>query len=227
MTASLTLPIFKEEWPEFARVASRRTFKRRGEIFRQGDEAEAVYFISRGSVKLRRTEFDGREIIVNMRSSGQLLGVATAIAQKPYEASAVALSECVTERIPVGAFIELIKNDAQLCWRVTQMACRNSLAIVGHLTRIADLPARQHLERLLRQFLSEQYGGNIPPNDARLSLPLSDKEIAQTLSVTPQYVSEVFKQLIEEDIARREGRKRLMIIYPQRLWRFVERVNHA
>jgi len=225
MTTSFTLPIFKEEWPEFAGVAARMAFKKRAEIFRQGDEVEAVYYVSRGWVKMVRGDYHGREVIVSLRKPGRMLGLATAIAETPYEMSAVASSDCALERIPIGAFTELIGKDSNLCRRVTKLACRSSLEIAAHLMRINELSVREHLEYLLCEFLSEQYGGNLPPKDAPLRLPVSDKEIARMLSTSPQTLCETFRELFEEGVARREGRSGLKISAPQRLRRSTDPVR--
>lgn len=225
MSASLTLPIFKEEWPEFAGVAERKAFKKRAEIFRQGDEVEAVYFVSRGCVKMVRGEYHGREVIVSLRKPGRLLGVATAIAETPYEMSAVASSECAVERIPIGAFNELIEKDNNLCHRATKTACRNSLEVAAHLMRINELSVREHLEYLLCEFLSEQYGEKLPSKDVPLRLPVSDREIARMLSTCPQTLCETFRELFEEGVAQRAGRRRLTISAPQRFRRSVEPVR--
>ncbi len=222
MTQSLMVPIFKEEWPEFVSVATRKAFKKRAEIFRQGDDVEAVYFVSWGCVKMVRSEYNGREVIVSLRYPGRLLGVATAIAEMPYEMSAVASSDCALERIPIGAFNELIEKDNRLFRRVAKAACRNSLEITAHLMRINELSVREHLEYLLCEFLLEQYGGNLPPKDAPLRLPISDRDIARMLSTCPQTLCETFRDLFEEGVAQREGRKRLTISAPQRLRRSVD-----
>jgi len=225
MPTTPTPPIFREQWPEFASVAARMMIKRRAVIFHQGDEVEAVYFISRGDVKLPRVEVGGREVILSLRRPGAMLGVATAIAEKPYEMSAVASSECVIERIPIGAFAEIVKNDKHLCWRVAQVACRNSLEIAAHMTRINELSARERLEYVLGQFLSEQCGDAAPSSGVRLSLPVSDKEMAQMISVAPQYLCEILAELMGEGVVRREGRKRLDVIASQRLQRLDRGAN--
>lgn len=211
-------PIFRGQWPEFASVAKRMKFKRRAEIFHQGDDPEAVYFISLGDVKLPRVEVGGREVILSLRRPGDLLGVATAIAGKSYEMSAVTSSECVIERIPIGVFNEMVKNDKHLCWRVAQVACRNSLEIAAHMMRINELTAREHLEYVLGQFLSEQCGDAAPSSGVRLSLPVSDREMAQMISIAPQYLCEILAELMGEGVVRREGRKRLEVVAPRHLW---------
>lgn len=226
MPTTPTPPIFREQWPEFASVARRMKFKRRAEIFHQGDDPEAVYFISLGDVKFPRVEVGGREVILSLRRPGDLLGVATAIAGKSYEMSAVTSSECVIERIPLGVFTEMSRNDAQLCWRVMQIACRNNLEIAAHLTRINELSAREHLEYVLGQFLSEQHGDGAPSSGVRLSLPVSDREVAQMISIAPQYFCELLAELMEEGVVRREGRKRLEVVAPRHLWRFTEPFLH-
>lgn len=162
-----------------ADFAKKQIVRKKKEIFRQGDEPEAVYFITRGIVKLSYGDSEGREVTVNLRHSGELIGVATAIVQTEYDLSAVALTDCSLLRIPVSNFIEATRNDAHLSWRVNQMNCRNLMSLNARLTRIARLSARQHLEHLLWHFLLEQYRGyvvNLPSANILITLPISDRD---------------------------------------------------
>lgn len=91
--------------------------------------------------------------------------------------------------------------------------------------RINELSVREHLEYWLHEFLSEQYGESLPPKDAPLRLPVSDRELARMLSTSPQTLCEALKELFEEGVAQREGWRRLTIPAPQRFGRSVDPVR--
>src|SRR5438093_2109670 len=69
------------------------------ELFRQGDAAREVFHLGQGLVKLRRTQPDGVEAIVGLRSGGWSLGAAAAVLGKTYATTAVTASRCSVSRL--------------------------------------------------------------------------------------------------------------------------------
>src|SRR5690348_16253149 len=76
----------------------------------QGYVAEDVYLVERGIVKLTRISEDGKELIVGLRSSGWLLGSASAVLGVPNPVSITALNQCQLRYLPADSFIELVKT---------------------------------------------------------------------------------------------------------------------
>jgi CRP-like cAMP-binding protein len=58
-------------------------------------------------------------------------------------------------------------------------------------------------------------------NMRRLRLPLKRKEIARMINISPQYVSELLTELVEEDVLRRNGRE-LIIVDQNGLWHEID-----
>src|ERR1700742_2512059 len=86
------------------------------ELYRQGGQAQDVYFIDRGLIKLTHLCAGGEELIVDLRSSGWILGAASAIIRQPLNVSAVTLTTCHLRRISKGTFLSLLDTDPQFCW---------------------------------------------------------------------------------------------------------------
>jgi len=53
-------------------------------LFRQGDSAESMYLIKMGSIKLWKIAPDGRELILDIRKAGDLLGEGVLIEEAEY-----------------------------------------------------------------------------------------------------------------------------------------------
>src|SRR5262245_49627170 len=84
-------------------------------LFVQGNEAQEVFRIERGLVKLSHLDEDGQELIVGLRSKGQWLGTASAIVQESHPVTAITVSNCSLSIIPSEIFLQLAKADAQFC----------------------------------------------------------------------------------------------------------------
>jgi len=186
------------------------------ELFQQGSPAQEVYFVDRGLVKLIHLEQDGRELIVDLRSPGWLLGAASVIAQKPHAVTAVTLTKCHLRHLPAQLFLSLLKADAQLSWQLHQMHSREVCDQVTRVVQLGCLSARHRLENLLWQLISALELSGLQ-REVRLQLPLKHQEIAELIVVTPAYLSRLFSQLEAENILQRK-KGWLVISDPQALW---------
>src|SRR5882672_10324798 len=105
----------------FESVAPLQAYSAGVEIFSQGDQARDVYCMEGGLIKLLRVEGDGRELIVDLRSSPWYLGSAAVIVQKPHPVTAITLTRCSLRRIREDVFITLLKTDFEFTWHFLQI----------------------------------------------------------------------------------------------------------
>ena len=203
----------QESWQK---SASQQIFHSVTEIFRQGDTPQAVWFISSGEVKLVRMESEGQQLIVNLRSAGRWLGLASAIRQARYDFTALPLTKCSLQCLPIGTFRRILKADLEFARLIARALADNIIELYERATQIANITARQRLEQYLWRALKER-GLNGNGDEVRLRLPRNYKEIARMVDVTPQYISELLKEMEEEGLLRRDGRN-LTIVDRRRLW---------
>jgi CRP-like cAMP-binding protein len=107
----------QERWQK---SASQHTFYSVTEIFRQGDMPQAVWFINSGGVKLVRLEPEGQQLIINLRSAGRWLGLASAIKQARYDFPALPLTKCSLQCLPIRTFRQILKTDLEFAGRIAQ-----------------------------------------------------------------------------------------------------------
>src|SRR6266700_1752938 len=69
-------------------------------LLAQGRLTDTVFLLVSGLVKLTHVDSSGKEIIVGIRRSGWLLGVAAAILHQPQPAGAATFTRCQLLRIP-------------------------------------------------------------------------------------------------------------------------------
>src|SRR5262245_55936209 len=79
---------------------------------------QEVWFINSGEVKLLRLESEGQELIVNLRSAGRWLGLASAIKQARYDFTALPRTKCSLQRLPIGTFRQFLKTDLEFAERI-------------------------------------------------------------------------------------------------------------
>src|SRR5579872_1991840 len=72
---------------------------KKGVIFAQGDDADAVFYIKKGKVKVAVLSKDGKEAIVALLGPDEFVGEGCLIGQPKRLATASALTECETMRV--------------------------------------------------------------------------------------------------------------------------------
>jgi CRP/FNR family cyclic AMP-dependent transcriptional regulator len=173
-------------------------FRRRRFIYRAGDEADALYVIVYGRVKLCRIEEEtGREAVIDILPSGSLFGESALYITGSRENCAVTYENSRLLRIPVGEFQEGMMEHRDL-YDYTFRLIGQRLAQAER--RVADfaldaIPAR--LEKLLVEY-SNRYGVH-ETGGVLIDIPLPHREIASIVGSTRESVT------VRLNAMRREG----------------------
>ncbi|HEY0323281.1 MAG TPA: Crp/Fnr family transcriptional regulator [Pyrinomonadaceae bacterium] len=204
--------------PLLARLAPTSTaydFRRRRFIYRSGDEADALYVIERGRVKLCRIEKGTlREAVIDILPAGSLFGDSALYADGQRENCAVAYEHSRVVRIPVGEFKRGMAESHEL-YDYTFRLIGQRLARAER--RVADfaldaIPAR--LDKLLVDF-SKRYGVN-ETEGVLIDIPLPHREIASIVGSTRESVTVRLNEMRREGIIDFVNRK-ILIKRPESL----------
>ena len=85
---------------------------RKGEIiFSQGDDADAVFYIKKGKVKVTVVSKQGKEAVVAILGADEFVGEGCLIGQPKRLATASAMSECVTMRVDKSEIQRLLRDE--------------------------------------------------------------------------------------------------------------------
>jgi CRP/FNR family transcriptional regulator, cyclic AMP receptor protein len=80
-------------------------------IFSQGDEANAVFYIKKGKVKVTIVSKQGKEAVVAILGIDEFVGEGCLIGQPKRLATASAMSECVTMRVDKSEIQRLLRDE--------------------------------------------------------------------------------------------------------------------
>lgn len=189
-------------------------------IFLRGDTGHSLMVIVEGQVKISVTASDGREAVLAILQTGDILGEMAIIENKPRSADATALSPCRMLVLHQRDFIPLLERDAKVAIRL--------LGLLGERLRrtSALLEARMlhHLpERLAKALLDlcESAGSDCPPG-ARLELPLRQKVFASMLGTSRETLNKQLHAWANDGLIRiRRGS--IIIEQPEKLAELVDR----
>ena len=100
--------------------------ERRRQIFRQGEPADAVFFLQRGKVKLSVTSKQGKEAIVSTLDAGDFFGEGCLAGQPLRMATATTMTECSLVRVQKAAMARLLREQHDVSELfVTHLLSRN------------------------------------------------------------------------------------------------------
>lgn len=149
------VPIFsgldQSHLAQTAQASQVRALPRGSVVFLQGDKAEALYIVYRGSVTALLTNPDGRELMVAEIRVGQYFGELALLTEQPRSMSIIARENCELIVIPQATFHSLLKSAPPLVHNLLA-ATANQLYISAERERaLAFLDASGRLAHLLLQ----------------------------------------------------------------------------
>lgn len=138
-------------------------------LFRQGEEAAAIWFILSGWVHLVRasTQSEDGVVIFTVTPDEMLCGVS-AITSDRYNVSAVAGTACTAFQIPANIFDDALRHEPEAAYDVAQLCIRRMRHIAQQYGAMAEPVASRIVRTILR--LRTQFGN---------TLPVTHRELAQ------------------------------------------------
>ncbi|HLE28994.1 MAG TPA: Crp/Fnr family transcriptional regulator [Anaerolineales bacterium] len=169
-------------------------FERDEFIFFEGDPATRFWVAKDGQVKIVKYGEEGKEIVLEVISPGELFGGATMLmAQQP--ATAQALSNVTALSLPVEEYKRLLRNYPAVAVRVIEVLGERLLGVIRMRAMASERAERRIAHILLK--LASKFGEETPEGmviNARLSrqdiAELSDTTIETAIRVMSKFRSE-------------------------------------
>lgn len=190
---------------DIAEFCTRVSFARGQILFQHGDEADALYLVEYGRVKVYRSNASGREQILHIIEDGQSVAEVAVLAMQKFPASASALVETAAILVPRQPLLDLVSGNAQAA--LAMIASQSKW--VRHLVDLASGllldDIRSRLARYLVLFADRR---SQPLEDGtRLQLDVKKGVIAAQIGTAPETLSRNFAKLEEEEVILRDGRE--------------------
>lgn len=164
-------------------------------LFAQGEEADAVYNITTGAVRLSRLLPDGRRHVMGFAVLGDFLGLALA---ERFTVTAEALSPVTLCRFERRAFAALVNEKPHLLQRLHERAGYELTLAQDHMMLLSRRTAEEKVACFLIS-LRERYA-RLGQTSATLELPMGRQDIADHLGLTIETVSRMLTRLDREKV---------------------------
>ena len=187
---SLPRPVF-----DAIRTGSRIVTLGDGEtLFDEGEQADAVYSVLEGQIKLTTARRDGSEIVVDTFHAGTSFAEAMVFEGSQYPVTATALEYTRVFAAPAVLVRREIRKNPDAFDAMLAASYRHLHSLVR---QIEQLKADSGIERLARYLL--RLSENAEPGSV-LELPVEKQVLASLLGVKPETLSRAFRKLQEHGL---------------------------
>lgn len=185
----------EHELISFDRVVQHKTLPAKTVLFEQGSNADFVFSVSDGVVRLFRLLPDGRRQIIGFAIKGDFLGTAMSD-QHEYTAEAV---DCVRVcRIPRGAFQSMLDEKPHLLKKLHEIAGREIHTSQDQIVLLGRKNAEERVAAFLMSYRERL--ARISTHSVHIPLPMSRQDIADYLGLTIETVSRTISKLAREKL---------------------------
>jgi CRP-like cAMP-binding protein len=189
--------------------ASAQTYKKGETVFREGAYPSSIFFIAAGKVKKYKTDKAGREQIIYVANTGELIGYHAVLSEGRYPDSAATLEETVLTVIDREYFLQALRYSPTLNNRLLQNLSHEFTVLINNLTLFGRRTVRERLAHQL-VLLREKYKVNFVP-DTPVEINLSREDLANLTCTTRENVVRILTEFKEEGLLQTKGRKILIL----------------
>ena len=181
----------KEELLRMADCKTSYTIKKGEPIFEEGETVNGVYCIKEGVCKMTKLSDNGKDQIVKLVKSGELLGQRSMISDEPANLSAVALEDMEVCFIPRSEIMGFFNSNNQFSMNVMRTICDDLKDSDSHMVNMAQKNVKQRLVDTLI-YLEETFGVN---EDKSLHIQLSREELAGMIGTATESCIRLLSEL--------------------------------
>lgn len=172
-----------------------RLYKKKNEIFREGDYPNHFYMISYGKVKTIKTNEDGKELITGIYSANDYFGYEALLKETEHMDSAEAIEDSEIIQIPKIEFFELLYSNREIAQKFIKLLSNNVVEREQRLVDLAYNSVRQRTAGALIEVF-EKFNSDTPDQP----LKVSRDDLSNMVGTATESVIRVLSDLKEEGI---------------------------
>ena len=184
------------------RIKSTSTYPKGAMLFVEGQESRGAFILCRGKAKLYTSSAEGKTIILRIALPGEVLGLTSTIANKPYEATVELLEPSQVNFLPKTDFLKFLSEHNDASMHVAQQLSSNCAGAYEEI-RCLGLSASSaaKLARMLLKWGHSESGDK----ESKFTLSLTHEEIAQMIGSSRETVTRLFSDFRRRQLIGTKG----------------------
>jgi CRP-like cAMP-binding protein len=194
-------------------------FPKDSKVFSQDEEAGQFFLLLAGHIRVVRTTPQGDQVIARYINEGELFGIAIAMGQVTYPATAVAAVDCVVLCWPNAAWPGLQSRAPAFGANAYQTI---GARLQDTQSRVVEMSTRQVEQRIAGAVMRlVQQSGRKTKEGIEINFPITRQDIAEMTGSTLHTVSRLMSAWEDEGIVK-SGRQKVTVTDPHALMLIAE-----
>jgi DNA-binding response OmpR family regulator len=132
-----------------------RDFKKKSEIYREGDYPLYLYYLQSGKAKSYKTNDNGKELILNLYTEGDFMGYTDLIQDSNFSDSLETIEDSKVILIPKKVFSDLLLKNASVARKFIQLISKDVQHTYDDLLKLAYNSVRKRVSEALLLFFKD------------------------------------------------------------------------
>lgn len=202
----------KEELAELSHEKKIISFKKGDILIEEGATPKGIYYIDKGTAKMYKLGFNGKEQILRFIKTGDILGYRSILSKQPYGASATAMEDTEACFIPEKFFIKVLEHHPKLAFDILRRISEDLGESAQTITFLAQKTVRERLAEVLL-LLEKKLGVD---KDGFIKISLTREEMANLIGTATESAIRLISEFKTDNLIEVEGRK-IKILAHQKL----------
>lgn len=186
-----------------------RIYKKKDDIYKEGNYPKGVYFVSKGKVKIYQTSESGKELITELHKEGDFFGYVSLLQDEKYTSSASALEDSEIYMLPKEDFFALIYKNAEVSRRFIEILSNNLRENEKQLVKLAYNSVRKRVAEALVT-LSDKYKKE---GEQTFSMNVSREDLANIVGTATETVIRTLSDFKDDKFIEVAGGKITILNY--------------
>lgn len=202
----------KEELSELSHEKKVISFKKGDAIIEEGGTPKGIYYLSKGTAKMFKLGFNGKEQILRFAKMGDIIGYRSILSRQPYGASSTAMEETEACFIPEKFFMKILEFHPKLAFDILRRISEDLGDSAQTITYLAQKTVRERLAEVLL-LLEKKLDTD---KDGFIKISLTREEMANLIGTATESAIRLISEFKTDQLIEVDGR-RIKILDHQKL----------
>ncbi len=194
----------KEDQDFVKKVMLLKKYRKSEMVFIEGSYPSGIFYLIEGKIKKFKVDKDGREHIIYICNSGELLGYPALLSEETFSDSAMALENITVGFIPGNKFLELLEKSTVLSSKLLKNLSHEFAVLENNILSIAHKTVRERLALTLL-ILRDKFKAADKPNEI-VEITLTREDLANILGTAVETLVRFLREFKDDDIIETKGR---------------------
>jgi len=181
-------------------------------IIKEGSKPNGIFCVTKGTAKLYKLGFNGKEQILRFAKSGDIIGYRSILCNEPFGASAAAMEDMEMSFIPEHHFHKLLEISPKLAFDMLKRISKELGEAGRTITILAQKTVRERLAEILL-LLEKKLGTD---KEGFINISLTREEMANLIGTATESAIRLISEFKQDEYIEVEGRK-IKILNHQKL----------